>query len=111
MNDQIGMGGRLKKLRVQKTSHTQDGLAGLLGIKADRYKSWERGVASPPLEYCVKLAELYDVSLDCLIRGEEKTSPTITPKEESLLRAYRDAGPQGKLDILFAALHAQESRE
>lgn len=46
---------------------TQKQVAEKIGIKYQSYQAYERGIALPSLQNFVKLADLFDVSLDSLI--------------------------------------------
>ena len=50
---------------------TQTQVAEKLGITYQSYQAYERGVALPTLQNFVKLADLFDVSLDFLIGRKE----------------------------------------
>ena len=60
---------RLKQLR-QKKGLTQQKLAEILGIKRNTYSDWENGKTEPSFENLVKLADLFEVSLDWLFGRE-----------------------------------------
>lgn len=56
----------LKELRLQY-GYTQQYVASQIGIKYQSYHAYESGVTIPTLRNFIKLAKLYDVSLDDLI--------------------------------------------
>lgn len=56
----------LKELR-EKHSFTQKYVAERLGIKYQSYQAYELGITVPTLRNFIKLADIYDVSLDYLI--------------------------------------------
>ena len=60
----------LTNLRTSK-NWTQTDVANKLNIKYQSYQAYERGVAVPTLQNFIKLADLYDVSLDYLIGRKE----------------------------------------
>ncbi|MFS9152402.1 helix-turn-helix transcriptional regulator [Streptococcus infantis] len=60
---------RLKTLRKEKKL-TQKELAEQIGIKQNSYSDWETGKNEPSLENLIKLADLFEVSLDCLLGRE-----------------------------------------
>lgn len=60
------LGSILSNLRNSK-NWTQTDVANKLGIAYQSYQAYERGVSLPTLQNFVKLADLYDVSLDYLI--------------------------------------------
>lgn len=66
--DQFGL--RLENLR-EKYGYTKKEVSLKLGFSANVYGSYEREERRPSLETLVKIANLYDVSLDYLICGRE----------------------------------------
>ena len=61
---------RLKTLRKEKKL-TQKELAEQIGISQKSYSHWETGKNEPSLENLIKLADLFEVSLDWLF-GRDK---------------------------------------
>ena len=59
----------LPRLRDLREDHDlkQEEVAKLLGIQQTVYSRYERGSRTIPLEHLVKLAELYQVSVDALL--------------------------------------------
>lgn len=47
--------------------YTQQQVAEKIGIRAQSYQAYEKGITVPTLQNFVKLSEIYDVSLDYLI--------------------------------------------
>lgn len=62
---------RLKKLR-KDTGLTQVDVAEKLGISQPAYASWERGVKKPTQENLVKIAQIFNVSIDYLVGNSEE---------------------------------------
>lgn len=60
-----GLGKRLKKLRKEH-EYTQDFLADYLNVTRPAIGYYEKGTNEPPLQTLIKLADLYQVSLDWL---------------------------------------------
>ena len=56
---------RLRDMR-EDSDMKQTAVAKYLGIQQTVYSRYERGARTIPLEHLIKLAELYDVSLDFL---------------------------------------------
>lgn len=69
--DKFGL--RLENLREQY-GYTKKEVSFKLGFSANVYGSYEREERRPSFETLIKLADLYDVSLDYLIRGKEYSS-------------------------------------
>lgn len=56
----------IKALRLQY-NFTQKDVAGKIGVRYQSYQAYELGITLPNLENFIKLADLYEVSLDYLI--------------------------------------------
>ncbi|AND80242.1 helix-turn-helix domain-containing protein [Streptococcus pantholopis] len=67
---------QLKKYRTER-SLSQEELAHKLFISRQAVSKWEKGEARPDLDNVIKLAEIFDVSLDELILGKEGDSQSI----------------------------------
>lgn len=68
--DKFGL--RLENLR-EKHGYTKKEISLMLGFSPNVYGTYEREERRPSLETLVNLAEIYNVSLDYLIRGTEYT--------------------------------------
>lgn len=75
---------RLKKLRKQ-AQLTQVDVAEKLGISQPAYASWERGVKKPTQENLVKIAKLFNASVDTLV-SNDKTHEIDLSEVELLFR-------------------------
>jgi putative transcriptional regulator len=62
---------RLKNLR-KEAGFTQVDVASKLGISQPAYASWERGVKKPTQENLVKIAQIFNVSIDYLVGNSEE---------------------------------------
>lgn len=69
-------GARLKVLRQQR-KWIQKEVAAQLGIKHTHYCKYEAGVYAPPIEKAVKLADIFGVTLDYLILGNEQEEAPV----------------------------------
>ena len=72
----IRMMNQLKLMRNRK-GMTQEEVAEQVGVSRQAVAKWEKGDTLPDVESCVKLADLYGVPVDMLIRGlkEDETMP------------------------------------
>ncbi len=73
----MNMGEKLYKLRKEKNM-SQGELADLLEVSRQSVSKWENNTAVPDLQRMVRLSEIFEVSLDYLIKGEapeEKAQP------------------------------------
>lgn len=65
--------------------YTQERIAEHCGVSRQSVAKWESGESEPDISYCVKLTELYDISLDNLINySSEKEQLPIPPKGKHL---------------------------
>lgn len=65
--------------------YSQEEVAERIGISRQAYSKWEKGETIPDVERCLKLAELYDTTLDALVTFEGKIGNTVL-----------SPGPKGK---------------
>lgn len=80
----MSLGETIYKLRTEKQL-SQGDLADMLEVSRQSISKWENNSAIPELDKIVKLSEIFDVSLDMLVKGVEKgnSSATInTPESE-----------------------------
>lgn len=66
----VEIASRLASMRREK-GLSQEELAAQLGVSRQAVSKWERGEAAPDMGNLVALADLYEVTLDALVRGEE----------------------------------------
>lgn len=83
---------RLQDLR-KKANYSQEQVADLLGISRQAISKWESGQGKPELDNIIKLTEIYNVSADYIISGEEHIPPVQQqPKREFSHTAQRTIG-------------------
>ncbi|MBQ7706159.1 MAG: helix-turn-helix domain-containing protein [Lachnospiraceae bacterium] len=63
---------KLKMYRKQK-GYSQEEIAEKLGVSRQAVAKWEKGESLPDIESCMKLADLYDTTVDMLIRKIKET--------------------------------------
>lgn len=88
----MNIGQRIQKIRQQRNI-TQEQLAKDLAISRQAVSKWESGKAIPDIENLMYISNLYNVSLDELIKGDDKVSQKIV--------ADASAKRWHKLSILF----------
>lgn len=89
-----GLGERLYDLRT-KAGYSQEQLAELLGVSRQAVSRWEVGQGKPEIDNVVKLAQIYRVSVDYVLTGEQRV-PSVSevgapPARQELPREYRVA--------------------
>lgn len=72
----MNIGKRIYEIRQQQNI-TQEQLASDLAISRQAVSKWESGKAIPDIENLMYISNLYDVSLDELIKGDDKVSQKI----------------------------------
>ena len=79
---------KLRYLRKQK-SMSQEDLANKLDISRQSVSKWESGISMPDLENVIKLSEMFDVSLDYLLKDSKSDSKfhyyTVDTKEKKAM--------------------------
>ncbi|MCK5731850.1 MAG: helix-turn-helix transcriptional regulator [Tenericutes bacterium] len=79
---------KLRNLRKQKNM-SQEELANQLDISRQSVSKWESGLSMPDLENVIKLSELFEVSLDYLLKDRKSESEfnyyTVDTKEKKAM--------------------------
>ena len=90
------LGEKIYELRTQHNL-SQGDLANELDVSRQSISKWENGNSTPDLEKIVKLAEIFNVSLDELIKNEEKeTTVATTPEETPIIQTNKREKKIGK---------------
>ena len=76
----MNLGEKLYQLRTSK-GYSQDKLSEMLDVSRQSISKWENNLAVPELDKLVKLSEIFDISLDVLIKGEEFKGETTVEKK------------------------------
>ncbi|MCM1176003.1 MAG: helix-turn-helix domain-containing protein [Blautia sp.] len=78
---------------------SQEEIAGQIGVSRQALAKWETGETVPDIEKCLKLAQLYNVSLDDLVNySEARTGLQIPPRGKHLFGAVT-VGEKGQIVI------------
>lgn len=86
-------GVKLAELR-KANGMTQLDLADKLGVTDKAVSKWERDLALPEVENLIKISDMFEVSLDSLLRGEERktdnveSTDVVEPPKTSLEPAF-----------------------
>ena len=81
------LSGRIRRLRLEK-KWSQAELAQKLSIQQKQISAYERGANNPSTEILIKLAAVFDVSLDYLAFDAEGQSTKVQVKDRELLRYF-----------------------
>lgn len=76
------LGERLSDLRKNKNM-TQEEFADYMGVTRQSVSKWEMNKAYPDIEKIIRICELYDVSVDYLLRGEESQVADASQEQET----------------------------
>ncbi len=70
------LGNKLSKLR-KMNNYTQEQLAEVLGISRQAISKWESDITYPETDKLIRLSELFNCSLDYLLKDEAETDPEM----------------------------------
>lgn len=70
-------GEKLAKLR-KENNHTQEQLSSILGVSRQSVSKWESDLAFPETEKLIRISELYDCSLDYLLRDRPQEPAPVS---------------------------------
>ncbi len=76
------IGSKIQADRLEKNM-TQEQVAGLLEVSRQTISNWENAKSYPDIVSVIKMSECYDVSLDYLLKGEQKMNTYYDYLEES----------------------------
>ncbi|WP_404455237.1 helix-turn-helix domain-containing protein [Oceanobacillus kapialis] len=86
-----GLGLKLENLR-EKAGYTQKQMSYKLGYSENTFGKYERENMNPSLETLVKIADIFQVSLDYLLRDEEPTLVKDCRSMQEILNLLEKAG-------------------
>ena len=66
------LGQNLKDIRI-KNKYNQEDIATQLGVTKQTISNWEKGKRTPDINHLIKLANIYQVTLDSLIGIDKRT--------------------------------------
>ncbi len=89
---------RLKELRKERGLRQRD-IADYLSITQMSYSYYERGLREPEIALLIKLAELFNVSVDYLIENENERLEKLTNDERRVMNKYRKLTSENKTRI------------
>ena len=91
----------IKKLRQEKNM-SQKELANKLQVAQNTLSYWESGKYEPDIDTIIKLSEIFNVSIDYLIKGEncpcscKKKNILLTVREHILIDDFRELNKEGQ---------------
>ena len=94
------IGSKIKAARVEK-KFTQEQVAEVLGVSRQTISNWENGKSYPDIISVIKMSDCYGVSLDYLLKGEDKMSAYYDFLEEST-NVVKSTGNRNKIIIILS---------
>lgn len=79
----MDIGSKIKNARI-KAKLTQEQAAEALGVSRQTISNWENGKTYPDIVSVIKMSDLYDISLDHLLKEEKPMSNYLDYLEESV---------------------------
>ncbi len=76
----MDMAERLQDLR-KKANYSQEQVSDMLGITRQAISKWESGQGKPEIDNVIKLIEIYNVSADYILLGQENNTQ-VEPKQK-----------------------------
>lgn len=67
----MNFGEKLKSLRI-KNEYSQENLAKMINVSRQAVTKWENGNGMPDIENLKLIADIFDVTIDSLVRDEEE---------------------------------------
>lgn len=103
----MNLGENIYRLRTQKNM-SQGDLADALEVSRQSVSKWENNSAVPELEKLIRMAQIFEVSLDELVSGETyapkaETAPTYTSMHKPA-RRFTNAQIWGIVLLVFGGL-------
>ena len=77
------LGDKLSKLR-KENNYTQEQLADILGVSRQAISKWESNITYPETDKLIRMSELFNCSLDYLLKDAEETDSKMKSNEEIL---------------------------
>lgn len=92
-----------EQLRVARQQHqlSQEQIAEMLGVSRQTISNWETSRSYPDIERVMRLAEIYHLSLDELLRGDQQMVKTWMA-ETNVMRAGKWLGLLLALNVVLA---------
>lgn len=103
----MSLGENIVRLRTEKRL-TQEELADLLGVSRQSVSKWESDASTPELDKLIRLSEVFDITVDKLVK-EENITEEETPAREVESRAAEEMPPQ-RVDPALSAQRAEVTK-
>ena len=105
----MSLGETIYRLRTEKNL-SQGDLADLLNVSRQSVSKWENNSAVPDLDKIVKLSEIFDVSLDELVKGKKETEQKAeSERSTGSSLPERENNATMKMQVVSAPSSAQKT--
>lgn len=94
----MSFGQNLLSLRKEK-GLSQDELGGQLKVSRQTVSKWELGETTPEMDKLILISELFNISLDALVKGTSTSD--VKSKEENTSETKLDKPKKGVYDIIL----------
>lgn len=102
--------GVLKELR-KKYNYSQEEIANKIGTSQSNYSKYEKGSLELSVSQALKLADLYDCSIDELVGNEKKTNTAIGPNKAKALELFEKLDDNDYLLLIGYIQHILMEKE
>lgn len=83
------MQGETIKFYRKRNNYSQEKLAELLGVSRQAVAKWENEISLPSTENMIKIADIFHISTDELIKGQKEVTITSQDKGSNLKKTYK----------------------
>ncbi len=97
------LGEKIYKLRSEKNL-SQGDLSELLGVSRQSVSKWENDGAIPDLDKIVKLAEIFGITIDELVKGEDISAPAEEKPAEIIVKKESVFPPRKIIGTILLSL-------
>ena len=97
----MDIGEKINKIR-KMSGMTQEELAEKLNVSRQTISKWEKGISSPDLECAVSLCELFQLSLDDFMKGDQTVKKEEKLSLQDMMKINRRS--QKKTSLLLSGL-------
>ncbi len=97
--------GILDRISLLLKDREQKELTSYLGLKSVAFSEWKSGKSKSYKKYLIEIAEFFDVSIDYLVYGCEKSSSAteLVDDEQELISVYKNLSEKSKIRVLERA--------
>lgn len=88
----------------------QQELTNYLKLKSVAFSEWKSGKSKSYRKYLIEIAEFFNVSLDYLVYGKEKSSPSeLSEEERELIQIYNSVSERERGELIGYAKRMLET--